>query len=218
MYVLAIFFVSLSQRTCNINDMKLRNIFLAVFLAFVSIVKVDAQSELYPKHFDLEQVTLLDGPMKTAMDLNIQMLLQYDVDRLLSPFVRQAGLSSTTDTSSPYYNWLTKHPIFTNWGDSSFDLSGHVGGHYLSALALAYAACHDEQMRAQLKERLDNMLAVMKDCQDQYNDNTEGLYGFIGGQPINDDWKDLYKGSTAAIGNHWGWLSSTEKCVRIFRK
>ena len=186
--------------------MKLRNIFLAVFLAFLSIVKVDAQSELYPKHFDLEQVTLLDGPMKTAMDLNIQMLLQYDVDRLLSPFVRQAGLSSTTDTSSPYYNWLTKHPIFTNWGDSSFDLSGHVGGHYLSALALAYAACHDEQMRAQLKERLDHMLAVMKDCQDQYNDNTEGLYGFIGGQPINDDWKDLYKGSTAAIGNHWGWV------------
>ena len=166
-----------------------------------------AQSELYPKHFDLEQVTLLDGPMKTAMDLNINHLMQYDVDRLLTPFVRQAGLSSTTDTSSPYYQWLTKHPNFKNWGgDAGFDLSGHVGGHYLSALALAYAACHDEAVRAQLKERMDYMLGVMKDCQDAYDQNTEGLYGFIGGQPINDSWKALYKGDLSKIQANWGWV------------
>ena len=179
---------------------------LAGLLSVMALGKAEAQSEIYPKHFDLEQVTLLDGPMKTAMDLNIDMLMQYDVDRLLSPFVRQAGLASTTDKSSPYYQWLTKHPIFTNWGDSSFDLSGHVGGHYLSALALAYAACHDEQTRAQLKERMDHMIEVMKDCQNQYDGNTEGLYGFIGGQPINDDWKALYKGDLSLIQNHWGWV------------
>ena len=27
-----------------------------------------AQSELYPQHFDLEEVTLLDSPLKAAMD------------------------------------------------------------------------------------------------------------------------------------------------------
>ena len=54
-----------------------------------------AQTELYPNHFDLEEVTLLDSPFKTAMDVNNQMLLQYDVDRLLTPYVRQSGLSST---------------------------------------------------------------------------------------------------------------------------
>ncbi len=166
-----------------------------------------AQSELYPKHFDLEQVTLLDGPMKRAMDLNIRMLLQYDTDRLLTPFVRQSGLAATTDQSSPYYQWLTKHPNFKNWGgDAGFDLSGHVGGHYLSALALAYAACHDEALRAQLKERLDYMLQVMKDCQDAYDQSTEGLYGFIGGQPINDSWKALYKGDLSKIQGNWGWV------------
>ncbi|MBO4612358.1 MAG: glycoside hydrolase family 127 protein [Bacteroidaceae bacterium] len=186
--------------------MRLRNILLAGVLTLTALGQTNAQREIYPKHFDLEQVTLLDGPMKTAMDLNIQMLMQYDVDRLLSPFVRQAGLSSTTNTSSPYYQWLTKHPIFPNWGDSSFDLSGHVGGHYLSALALAYAACRDNQTRDQLKERMDYMLKVMKDCQDQYDQNTEGLYGFLGGQPINDDWKALYKGDLSAIQNHWGWV------------
>ena len=132
--------------------MKARPLILAMTLACAATNAV-AQSELYPKHFDLEQVTLLDGPMKTAMEKNFDVLMQYDVDRLLTPYVRQAGLAATTDTSSDYYQWLTKHPNFKNWGgDAGFDLSGHVGGHYLSALALAYAACHDnDAMKARLK-------------------------------------------------------------------
>ncbi len=166
-----------------------------------------AQSQLYPKHFNLHEVTLTDGPFKTAMDKNIDMLLQYDTDRLLTPFVRQAGLASTTNQQSPYYQWETKHPNFKNWGgDAGFDLSGHVGGHYVSALALAYAASHDESQRTRLKERLDYVLKVMKDCQDQYDQNIEGLYGFIGGQPINDSWKKLYQGDLSAIQKNWGWV------------
>ena len=181
-------------------------LFLAGLLS-LALQNANAQTELYPKHFDLEQVTLLDGPMKTAMDLNIKMLMQYDVDRLLTPYVRQAGLAETTDASSPYYQWLTKHPNFKNWGgDAGFDLSGHVGGHYLSALALAYAACHDETVRTMMKERMDYMLKVMKDCQDAYDNNTEGLYGFIGGQPINDSWKKLYAGDLSGIQKNWGWV------------
>ena len=185
--------------------MRLKTIF-AGMLALAAATGAKAQSQLYPCHFDLNEVTLLDGPMKTAMEKNIEMLMQYDVDRLLTPFVRQAGLASTTDAQSPYYQWLTKHPNFTNWGDASFDLSGHVGGHYLSALALAYAASHDAAVKAQLKERMDYMISVMKDCQDAYDENTEGLYGFIGGQPINQSWKDLYKGNTATIRGNWGWV------------
>ena len=49
-----------------------------------------AQTEIYPHHFRLSEVTLADGLMKTAMDRNITLLLQYDVDRLLNPFIRQA--------------------------------------------------------------------------------------------------------------------------------
>ena len=182
-------------------------LFFYGLLTLATMQQANAQSELYPKHFDLEEVTLLDGPMKTAMDLNIQMLLQYDVDRLLTPYVRQSGLADTQDAASPYYQWLTKHPNFKNWGgDAGFDLSGHVGGHYLSALALAYAACHDAQMQKVLKERMDYMLKVMKDCQDQYDNNKEGLYGFIGGQPINDSWKALYQGDLSKIQKNWGWV------------
>ena len=171
-----------------------------------STMAAHAQSELYPKHFDLEQVTLLNGPMKKAMDLNIEVLLKYDVNRLLTPYVRQAGLAAITDITSPYFQWLTKHPNFNNWGDASFDLSGHVGGHYLSALALAYAACHDTAKKAQLKERLDYMIGVMKDCQEQFDEHHDGLYGFIGGQPINSDWEALYRGDIQPYKRHGGWV------------
>ena len=185
--------------------MKLK-LFFAGLLTLGATHQVSAQSELYPKHFDLEEVTLLDGPMKTAMELNIKVLLQYDVDRLLTPYVRQAGLADTQDKTSPYYQWLTKHPNFKNWGGDGFDLSGHVGGHYLSALALAYAACHDAETKETLKQRMEYMLHVMKDCQNAYDDNKEGLYGFIGGQPINDSWKKLYQGDLSGIQNNWGWV------------
>ena len=105
------------------------------------------------------------------MDLNIKTLLEYDADRLLTPFVRQAGLNT-----GQYANWVTRHPIFTNWGNASFDLSGHVGGHYLTALALAYAACHDSATKAQLKQRLNHMLAVLADCQKAFDKNP-GIFG-----------------------------------------
>ncbi|MDT3386290.1 MAG: glycoside hydrolase family 127 protein, partial [Bacteroidota bacterium] len=182
--------------------MKLRRTLLVSVIAlWWFTLPTHAQSKLYPNHFDLSEVTLLDGPMKNAMELNFKTLLQYDVDRLLTPFIRQAGL-----TSGNYANWQTLHPNFMNWGGNGFDLSGHVGGHYLSALAMAYAACRDVDMKQQLKARLNYMLGVLKDCQDAYNNNTEGLYGFIGGQPINDTWKKLYAGDTSGYLQVRGWV------------
>lgn len=179
---------------------KIFPVMLAMFLPSCMF----AQSELYPHHFDLKEVTLLDGPFKTALERNNDLLLQYDVDRLLTPFIRQAGLSDKVGSS--YQGWTSKHPKFVNWGDDSFNLEGHVGGHYLSALALAYAATPDASVRKTMKDRLDYMIQILKDCQDAYDKNTEGLYGFIGGQPINDVWKSLYSGNLSAFNRRGGWV------------
>ena len=46
---------------------------------------IEAQNRLYADEFPLGDVTLLDGPLKRARDLNIKTLLQYDCDRLLAP-------------------------------------------------------------------------------------------------------------------------------------
>lgn len=136
-----------------------KRMLLAFAAGLLSMTQAQAQSEIYPQHFDLGEVTLLDGPFKTAMDTNINLLLQYDVDRLLTPFIRQSGLSKVT--TSKYYQWENSHPTFSNWGLSSWSLEGHVGGHYLTALALAYSAERDNTLKAALKQRLDYMIEVL---------------------------------------------------------
>lgn len=181
-----------------------RPMLMTLVAGCLSTAPAQAQREIYPQHFDLEDVTLLDGPFKTAMDLNEDLLLKYDVDRLLTPFIRQAGL--TADSSSKYYNWQLSHPSFSNWGLSSWSLEGHVGGHYLTALALAYAAEHDTSKRAQLKERLDYMLGILDDCQKAYDGNTSGMEGFLGGQPINQIWTGLYAGNLTEFNRYGGWV------------
>ena len=183
----------------------IRNTLLVLALWACGPGNATAQSQLYPQHFNLSEVTLLDGPMRTAMLTNAQLLMQYDVDRLLTPYVRQSGLAATTDTKSPYYQWEQRHPSFPNWGGSDFNLDGHVGGHYLSAVALACAALHDDsQLCQQLRERMGYMVGIMADCQQQYAANTKGLRGFIGGQPINDVWTTLYSGDISALRNRGG--------------
>ena len=196
------------------NDMAM-NRYKKLLLAGVAMwltasLHVTAQSELYPQHFDLEQVILTDGPFRTALITNSNTLLQYDADRLMTPFVREAGLAKTTDTKSKYYNWLTKHPTFRNWGDSGWSLEGHVGGHYLTALALSYAALRNDEaqtaLATQLKKKLDYCLDIMKDCQDAYEGNTAGMEGFIGGQPITQIWTAMYANNISPYKQYGGWV------------
>ena len=174
--------------------MKSPRLILTICMAFATASASFAQSKLYPHLFDLQEITLTDGMFKTALDLNNETLLQYDVDRLLTPYFRQAGISG----------WEAQHPNFPNWGSGSFRLDGHVGGHYLSALALAYAATKDEDMRTRLKERMDYTLEKMAQCQAVFDDNTEGLYGYIGGLPDNGVWTGLYRGDLTKYNQNRG--------------
>ena len=93
---------------------------LALFLlAAAWSVAGFAQDRLYADEFPLGDVKLLDGPLQKARDLNIQTLLQYDCDRLLAPYRIQAGLEP-------------RKKAYPNWDG----LDGHVGGHYLAAMAM----------------------------------------------------------------------------------
>ena len=61
-----------------------------------------AQDKLYHNTFNLNQIELLDGPFKHAMDLNVKVLLEYDTDRLLAPFLKEAGLPKKAER---FPNW-----------------------------------------------------------------------------------------------------------------
>lgn len=143
-----------------------------------------AQSKLYSNQFDLDEVALLEGPMKDGRDLNIEVLLLYDVDRLLAPFRIQAGLEPKSD---PYANWA--------------GLDGHVGGHYLSAMAMNYAATGNTEC----KSRMDYMIAELDTIQqaNAINNPSWGV-GYLGGMPGSEKvWTNLKKGDLSAYKQTW---------------
>ena len=173
--------------------MKTRYLILSACTA-LAVTTGSAQSKLYPHLFDLEEVALTESMFKTALELNNETLLEYDVDRLLTPYFRQAGISG----------WEIQHPNFPNWGSDNFRLDGHVGGHYLSALALAYAATREEMMKGRMKERMEYVIDKMAQCQAVFDNNTEGLYGYVGGLPDNGVWTGLYKGDLTRFNQNRG--------------
>ncbi len=146
-------------------------------LATILLTGCKTQENYCEDKFPLSDVELLDGPFKHAYDLNIEVLMQYDVDRLLAPFLSEAGLEK-------------KAEYFPNWEG----LDGHVAGHYLSALALHYAATGNQDC----KERMDYILSEMKRCQDKNGD------GYIGGVPDSDIiWKEIKAGNPDIVWKYW---------------
>lgn len=151
-----------------------------------------AQSSLYPNEFELSEVTLLDGPFRHAMELNDSVLLAYDVDRLLQPFQKQAGIKQT---GAPFINWS---------GEIGAGLDGHVGGHYLSALAMSYASSRNSETKAKLKARADYMLSQLKLCQDVVTDSTNVMYGYVGGVPSSTQvWSSFATGNFTLYNSSW---------------
>ncbi|MEI6556758.1 MAG: beta-L-arabinofuranosidase domain-containing protein, partial [Paludibacter sp.] len=85
------------------QNSKIKLLKISVFIGFLLLTgKVQSQDKLYPNEFPLGDVKLLDGPFKHARDLNIQTLLKYDVDRLLAPYRKEAGLP---EKAKCYPNW-----------------------------------------------------------------------------------------------------------------
>ena len=108
--------------------------------------------------FPLSAVRLGDGDLRRAQITDVEYVLRLDPDRLLAPFLREAGLNSPV-------------PSYGSW--ESIGLDGHIGGHYLSALAQLHAATGDPRLPA----RVDHMLDVLERCQAASRD------GWLGGVP-----------------------------------
>src|ERR1035437_7323486 len=88
---------------------------IALFLA--ASPKIEAAEKL--QEFKLSDVKILDGPFLNAQQVDLKYILALDQDRLLPPFLKDAGIKPLKDN---YPNWETS------------GLNGHTGGHYLSAL------------------------------------------------------------------------------------
>ena len=142
-----------------------------------------AQDKLYQDEFPLGDVTLLDGPLKKARDLNIKTLLQYDNDRLLAPYLKEAGL---TPKAKSYPNWD--------------GLDGHVGGHYLTAMAINAATGSEE-----CRQRMEYWISELQRCADANAKNHPAWgKGYVGGVPGSDRiWSNFKKGDFGAYYGAW---------------
>ena len=86
-----------------------------------------------------------------------------DIDQLLSLDVRQQ-LYNYRDT----YGLPTDgYPEADGWDSPTTKLKGHGSGHYMSALAMAYASCTDAQKKAQLKANIKTMVDELRACQER---------------------------------------------------
>jgi DUF1680 family protein len=143
---------------------------------FLIILDANTRNDSALRHFPLSDVRLLESPFFHAQQTDMQYILSMDADRLLAPYLREAGLTP-------------KAQSYGNWENSGLD--GHTGGHYLSALANMYAATGNEK----IQQRLHYMLDQLELCQQQ-NKN-----GYIGGIPGGAAmWKNVAAGTIDANG------------------
>lgn len=164
--------------------MKIQKIIILFIGLSLGMSKVQSQEKLYTNEFPLEDVTLFDSPFKHARDLNIEVLLKYDVDRFMAPYRKEAGLKP-------------KAPTYPNWEG----LDGHVGGHYLSAMAMNYAA----KGNAECKKRMEYIISEIKECQEANAiNNKEWGFGYAGGFPNSDKlWSAFKKGDFSLYNSSW---------------
>ena len=113
-----------------------------------SKVKVQPVVPLKAHAFALQDVRLLDGPFKHAMELDQAYLLSLDTESLLHTFRVNAGLPSDAKPLG-------------GWEEPKSEVRGHFVGHYLSACALMFASTGDQR----LKDKGHAVVAGMAACQ-----------------------------------------------------
>ena len=143
-----------------------------------------AQLPVQMESFDVKDVTLTPSAFKHAEEMDIRYLLGIDPDRLLAPYLKEAGLKPKAEN-------------YTNWENTGLD--GHIGGHYLSALTYMYASTGNQE----IKGRLDYVISELKRCYDA--DGNGYISGVPGGKQI---WKEISEGNirAASFGLNDRWV------------
>ena len=152
-------------------------------LAATATVAGPEKVPLQARPFDLQQVRLLAGPARDAMERTRRYLGELESDRLLHNFRVTAGRPSSAQPLG-------------EWEGPNCELRGHFVGHYLSACALMFAATGERP----LKCKAEAIVAELAKCQ-----KALGKGGYLSafpesffdrlekGQPVWAPWYTLHK-------------------------
>lgn len=139
------------------------------------------------EQFDLSDVRLLDGPFKTAMEKDGEYLLFLDVDRLLAPYWKEAGVEPEAEN-------------YGGWENTGLD--GHTLGHYLASVSMMYAATGNKEFKDITDYIVNELSAAQAKIGTGYISGVPGgkeifediASGEINAQPfsLNDSWVPWY--------------------------
>jgi len=161
---------------------KMKYIVVSLFL-LSAFAKAQEKVSLFP----LNAVSVESGVFKEAALTDFNYIKALDADRLLAPFLREAGLEPKADS-------------YTNWENTGLD--GHTAGHYISALSMYYSSTGDPKAKEMLEYALAELDRVQK-----ANGN-----GYIGGVPGSDAlWVEIKAGKINA-----GSFSLNDKWVPLY--
>ena len=128
--------------------------------------------------FDLKDVCVTDSTMHAIMELNHEYLLDLKVEKMLSWFRKEAGVSQRGEEPYPY--WESENI----WGAGP--LSGHMLGFWLSSMAMTYETTGDERILVRVKAAVEGL----RECQ-----LADGE-GFVGAQPgVKNVFREVAKGN-----------------------
>ena len=113
----------------------------------------------YAHPLPLSAVRLTGGPLKHAQDLDADYLLKLEPDRMLYHLRKRAGLEPKAQQG------------YGGWDADGRQLTGHICGHYLSAVSYMWAATGDPRF----KERIEYIVSELKEIQGKQGD------GYLGG-------------------------------------
>jgi hypothetical protein len=109
----------------------------------------------------LTRVRITGGPLRRAQDADRAYLLELEPDRMLALYRTRAGLPAR---ATPY----------GGWDGPGRNLTGHIAGHYLSAVSLMYAATGDARFRDRAHYLVRELAIVQARNGDGYLSALEG--------------------------------------------
>ena len=121
-----------------------------------------------------------DGCLARAVRADVEYVRALDVDRLLAPFRREAGIRSS---AHPYGHW------------ESMGLDGHTLGHWLSAVSHLVASGNDAD--GELSRRLEYAVGELAKCQEKTGGRLDGIPG--GGVV----WDAVSRGDVGKVWERW---------------
>ncbi len=96
-----------------------------------------------------------DNRLTSNRDLAIQEIISWDISQQLYNYRDTYGLSTEGYTVSE------------GWDSPTTKLKGHGSGHYMSALAQAFASATNKEQKDQLRKNMTRMVNELRECQER---------------------------------------------------